>query len=307
MEKGRLAPSPSGVLHLGNLASSLLAWLDVRSRGGRLIFRLEDLDPERSYTDYALGMINDLHYLGIDWDEGWSGLSGSGFAQSERTGLYQDAFDMLQRRGMVYPCYCSRSQRLAASAPHPGEDRRDHGCSCRYLTAAERAEIEKSGRRPAWKLRVPDRDIVFTDGHYGRFTENLADSGDFIIKRSDGVFAYQLAVSLDDAEMGVTRVVRGSDLIGSTARQIWLISELGCTPPEYCHAPLLVTDGDRKMSKRFGDLNMDYLRERYSGEEIVGRLAHLLKLRDTDSPVSPQELLNDFDWSRVPMDNIIIP
>lgn len=306
MEKGRLAPSPSGVLHLGNLASSLLAWLDIRSIGGRMLFRLEDLDPERSFDDYAQGMINDLHYLGIDWDEGWNGEKDSLYSQGNRTQLYESAFDMLMKRDLLYPCYCSRSQRLAASAPHPGEERRDPGCKCRYLSPQERLTIEASGRKPAWKIKVPDRDISFTDGHYGKFTENLADSGDFIIRRSDGVFAYQLAVSLDDADMGVTRVVRGSDLLSSTARQIWLIGELGGKAPQYCHAPLIVTDGSRKMSKRSGDLNMDALREKFSAEEITGCLAYLLRLRPTDSPVSAAELICGFDWDKIPTENILI-
>jgi len=306
MEKGRLAPSPSGVLHLGNLASSLLAWLDIRSLGGTMLFRLEDLDPDRSFYEYSKRIISDLRYLGIDWDEGFFGEEKSEYAQSCRQELYEDAFELLLRKDLLYPCYCSRSQRLAASAPHPGEAHCDPSCRCRYLSASERAELEAKGRRPAWKVKVPDRSISFVDGHYGRFTENLIDSGDFIVKRSDGVFAYQLAVSLDDARMGITRVVRGSDLLSSAARQIWLISELGGIAPEYCHAPLLVTDGSRKMSKRSGDLNMDALREKYSAEEMLGLLAYLLGLRDNKEPVSARALIPDFSWDRVPTENIKI-
>jgi glutamyl-tRNA synthetase len=302
---GRYAPSPSGRLHLGNVLSSLLAWLDARSNGGRLIFRLEDLDPQRSYTEYAELMAEDLLWLGLDWDEGWRPGSGLGYTQGARTALYQQAFDSLMARGMLYPCYCSRFQRLAASAPHPGEAR-DSSCPCRYLTAAQRAEIERSGRRPAWKIAVPDKLISFRDRHYGDVSENLREGGDFIVRRSDGVFAYQLAVSVDDADMGITDVVRARDLLSSAARQIWLIGELGGTAPRYCHAPLLTAPDGRKLSKREGDLNMETLRQRYSPQELTGILAHMAGLRDTDAPLSARELIDGFDWARVPKDDIVI-
>lgn len=302
---GRYAPSPSGRLHLGNVLSSLLAWLDVRANGGTLIFRLEDLDPQRSYPEYAAFMAEDLLWLGLGWDKGWRPGAGLAYTQGARTALYRDAFDLLCRRGLVYPCYCSRAQRLAASAPHPG-DTADVGCRCRELTALQRAELEKAGRTPAWKVRVPDRTIAFTDGHYGKFEENLADSGDFIIRRSDGVFAYQLAVSVDDAAMGVTNVVRARDLLSSTARQIWLIGELGGTPPAYCHAPLLIAPDGRKLSKREGDLNMETLRRRYSPEELTGILAQMAGLRDTNAPVAATELISGFSWNRVKKEDIVI-
>lgn len=302
---GRYAPSPSGRLHLGNVLSSLLAWLDVRANGGTLIFRLEDLDPQRSYPEYAALMAEDLLWLGLGWDKGWRQSEDLAYTQGARTALYQDAFDLLCRRGLVYPCYCSRAQRLAASAPHPG-DIGDVGCRCRELTVHQRAELEKSGRTPAWKIRVPDRTISFTDGHYGKYEENLADSGDFIIQRSDGVFAYQLAVSVDDAAMGVTNVVRARDLLSSTARQIWLIGELDGTPPAYCHAPLLTASDGRKLSKREGDLNMETLRGRYLPEELTGILARMAGLRDTDAPVGAKELIADFSWSRVWKKDIVI-
>jgi glutamyl-tRNA synthetase len=302
---GRYAPSPSGRLHLGNMLSSLLAWLDVRANSGSLIFRLEDLDPQRSYTEYAALMAEDLLWLGLSWDMGWRPGEGFAYTQGARTSLYQDAFELLCRRGLVYPCYCSRAQRLAASAPHPG-DAADVGCRCRELTALQRSELKKAGRAPAWKVRVPDQSITFIDGHYGKLEENLADSGDFIIRRSDGVFAYQLAVSVDDAAMGVTNVVRARDLLSSTARQIWLIGELGGTPPTYCHAPLLTAPNGRKLSKREGDLNMETLRRRYSPEELTGILARMAGLRDTDAPVEAQNLIADFSWSRVGKADIII-
>lgn len=299
---GRYAPSPSGVMHLGNLAACLLAWLDIRKLGGRLIFRMEDLDPERSSAEFAQNIASALTRLGLNWDEGYPA---AGYSQGERTALYEDVFGQLLRKDMLYPCYCSRSERLAASAPHPGEQRSDPGCKCRHFSAAQRRELEAAGRRPAWKIKVPDKTISFTDGHYGSFSEKLADSGDFIIKRSDGVFAYQLAVSFDDMDMGIDRVVRGRDLLSSTARQIWLISELGGTAPQYCHAPLLVTDGSRKLSKRFGDLNTDSLLERYSPEELLGYIAGLLGISD-GSAESAGRLLERFSWDSVAKDDIII-
>jgi len=302
---GRFAPSPSGRLHLGNILTSLLAWLDVRHDGGRLIFRLEDLDPLRSYPDYAALMAEDLLWLGLDWDAGWRPGEGAEYTQGARTALYQDAFDQLSGRGLVYPCYCSRAQRLAASAPHPG-DVSDTGCRCRGLTPAQRAALEKAGKRPAWKIHVPNKTIPFTDGHYGRQDIPLSDEGDFIIRRSDGVFAYQLAVSVDDAAMGVTRVVRARDLLSSAARQIWLIGELGGTPPGYCHAPLLTAPDGRKLSKREGDLNMEFLRQRCTAEELTGILAHMAGLRPTDAPVPAAALAADFDWARVKKEDILI-
>ena len=298
---GRFAPSPSGVMHLGNLSSYLLAWLDARSEGGNIILRIEDLDPDRCSREYALQLADDLRFLGLYWDNELS----EEYYQSSRTPIYEDIFRQLMKRGMLYPCYCSRSQRLAASAPHPNECTHDTGCKCRHLSHSERAEIEKRGKKPAWKIHVPDKEIVFNDGHYGLIRQNLAEGGDFIIRRSDGVFAYQLAVSFDDMDMGVDRVVRGRDLLSSTARQVWLINELGGTPPKYCHAPLLLSSDGRKLSKRDGDLNMLNLRKSHSAEEITGYLAAQLGLGD-GTPIDAQTLLSTFDWSLVPKNDITI-
>lgn len=305
--RGRFAPSPSGRLHLGNVLSSLLAWLDVRSLGGTMVFRLEDLDPDRSWDSYAALMADDLLWLGLDWDEGWRPGAGEQYRQGRRTARYAAALDALQTRGIVYDCYCSRAERLAASAPHPGEHG-DIGCHCRILTPAEAQKKVKQGRRPARKLAVDGTTIEWMDGHYGAQRQVLVPGwDDFIIRRSDGVFAYQLAVSVDDMEMGVNRVVRARDLLDSTPRQIWLIETLGGTTPDYCHAPLLVAPDGRKLSKREGDLNMEYLRTRYTPEGLLGRLAKLAGLRATAEPVTAQELVADFSWDKVPRENIIIP
>lgn len=302
---GRYAPSPSGRLHLGNVLTSLLVWLDARAAGGELIFRLEDLDPERSWNDCADMMADDLQWLGLEWDRGWRPGQSPEYTQGARTKLYAAAFETLERRGMVYPCYCSRQQRLAASAPHPG-DKSESGCRCASLSAAERAAMERAGKRPAWKVKAPDKTIEFVDRHYGRFSENLAETGDFIIRRADGVYAYQLAVSVDDADMGVTDVVRARDLMPSAARQIWLIRELGGTAPAYCHTPLLTAPNGRKLSKREGDLNMDTLRRRYAPNELIGLMARMCGLRDTAAPVSARELVADFNWQKVKKDDIVI-
>lgn len=301
---GRFAPSPSGSLHLGNIATFLVTWLDIRSSGGKLVFRMEDLDPDRSFEKFKNSITDDLKWLGLTWDYGWAVDDSRNYSQSSRTRLYDDVFSQLDKKGLIYPCYCTRSERLAASAVHAGDSTRDTGCKCRYLSQAERRALEASGRRPAWKIKVPDKDITFVDGHYGKITENLADEGDFIIKRSDGVFAYQLAVSFDDMEMGINRVVRGRDLLSSTARQIWLISELGGTVPSYCHTPLIITEADRKMSKRYGDLSMEVMREKYTKEEITGLISGLLNL-SSGAPCSADELINDFSWDKIPVENIL--
>lgn len=299
--RGRFAPSPSGYMHLGNLMSMLLAWLDCRRLGGELLFRMEDLDPARSREEYARAMAEDLRWLGLDWDEGYPD---PGFCQSRRSHLYEKAFESLRARGLVYPCYCSRAERLAAAAPHPGEDHSDPGCRCARFDEADRRRMEAQGRRAAWKLRVPDRLITVQDGHYGSLSRNLArEDGDFILRRSDGVYAYQLAVTVDDALMGVSRVVRGRDLLDSTPRQAWLMELWGAPVPEYAHGPLLLT-GRGKMSKRLGDLSTRELRRRYTAEQLLGHMGFLLGLLDREEALSARELLTLFDWSKVTKEDI---
>lgn len=294
---GRFAPSPSGYLHIGNLCAMLLAWLDCRSLGGELIFRMEDLDPARSKRVYIEALGEDLRWLGLDWDRGWPDTA---YAQSARGERYEAAFAFLRERGLVYPCWCTRSERLAAaSAPHPGEREHDSGCRCAKLSQAERERRLQSGRPSAWKLRCPDETIALTDGHYGRIEQNPArEIGDFLVRRADGVWAYQLAVSVDDMEMGVTRVVRGRDLLSSAPRQKWLIETLGGKAPDYCHAPLLVQGGG-KLSKRLDSLSTQELRRTVKPEELVGALAFLCGLREMNEPATPRELLADFSWQRV--------
>ena len=304
--RGRFAPSPSGRMHLGNLFAALLAWLSVRAAGGTLTLRVEDLDPDRCRLSYAALLAEDLRWLGLDWDEGYGAGGPDGpYLQSRRTERYAAAFQALEARGLVYPCYCTRAERLAASAPH-GSDGQG-GCRCRSLTAAERAALEAS-RRPAWRLRVPEGEVSFTDGHCGPFSSDLArDCGDFIVRRSDGVYAYQLAVVADDAAMGISQVVRGRDLLDSTPRQLYLYRLLGWPAPEFYHVPLLLAADGRRLSKRERDLDMGALRARHTPEELLGLLAFLAGLLERPEPVTAQELIPVFSWEKVPQKDVVLP
>lgn len=289
---GRFAPSPSGRMHLGNLWSCLLAWLAARSAGGSIVLRLEDLDPDRCRQEYCDQVMRDLEWLGLDWD-------GQPVYQSRRTEAYAAAFRELERQGLVYPCYCTRAERLASSAPHRSDGITVYDGRCRSLTAPEREKLEKT-RRPAWRAAVGEKSISFCDMLCGKYEEDLKmDCGDFILRRSDGVYAYQLAVVVDDAEMGVTQVVRGSDLLSSTPRQIWLLKQLGYPVPAYCHLPLLLSPDGRRLSKRDRDLDMGYLRAHTTPEKLVGFLACAAGLLPQPQAVTPYELVGEFSWDKV--------
>lgn len=300
MIRGRFAPSPSGRMHLGNVMSALLAWLSAKAQGGEIVLRIEDIDPDRSRREYAQQIIDDFRFLGLDWDDG-------PYWQSERTAIYEAVLDELRDKGMTYPCYCSRAELHATQAPHASDGVFVYAGTCRSLTAAQRAELEKS-RRAATRIRVPEQTVRYVDGCRGAMEQNLAsECGDFILRRSDGAFAYQLAVVVDDALMGVNQVVRGSDLIASTPRQIWLHQVLGYPPPEYCHIPLLLAPDGRRLSKREKDLDMGALRDRYSAEQLIGRLAHLAGLLDRPEAVSARELAQVFCWDKVKKSDIFVP
>ena len=310
MERGRFAPSPSGRMHLGNLLAALLAWLDVRHVGGVMVLRMEDLDPDRCKEEYAAQVARDLEWLGLDWDEGYGAGGAFGpYRQSERSEIYMDYLKKLGGTGLVYPCWCTRAQRLAASAPHLGENRGDGACPCRNLSQTERKErFASSERAPALRAAVPDANVSFADGNCGKYTENLTrDCGDFLVRRSDGVCAYQLAVTVDDGLMGITRVVRGRDLLSSTPRQIWLHQSLGFEPPKYFHTPLLLAEDGRRLSKRERDLDVGALREHFAPEEIIGRLAALAGLQENPEPVSARELVAEFDWGNVRKEDAYLP
>jgi len=293
---GRFAPSPSGRMHLGNVFAALLAWLSVRSQGGEMILRIEDLDPDRCRPEYADRLKKDLELLGLDWDREQT-------PQSQRGEAYAEAFSRLEKQGLVYPCYCSRAELHAASAPHASDGQLLYAGTCRDLTPAQRAEKTKT---PAWRLRA-EGVYAFTDGLQGLYKEDLArDCGDFIIRRADGVYAYQLAVVCDDMAGGVTQVVRGRDLLSSTPRQLYLYELLGGTAPSFCHVPLLIDASGRRLSKRDGDLDLSALLETYTAPELVGRLAWAAGLLDRYAPATPAELAKIFSWERVKRQDIVI-
>lgn len=302
--RGRFAPSPSGRMHLGNAWSALLAWLSVRSRGGVMVLRLEDLDPDRCKRPLCDGVEEDLRWLGLDWDEGGS-AGGPEFYQSQRSEIYRAALEQLEQQGLLYPCFCTRGQLHAPNAPHRSDGEVIYPGTCRDLSAEERA-VRAQTRHPAVRIRVPDDEIGFVDRLQGVYGENLArDCGDFILRRSDGVYAYQLAVVVDDALMGVTEVTRGSDLLTSTPRQIYLQHLLGFHTPDYCHVPLLCALDGRRLSKRESDLTLQSLREHgVRPEEIVGRLACAAGLIDRPEPISARELVPVFDVHKLPKNDI---
>lgn len=286
MTVGRFAPSPSGRMHLGNIFTALLAWLSVRAQGGRLLLRIEDLDPARSRPEYADAMRRDLEWLGLFWD-------GEMPLQSTRGAIYAAHFSRLD----TYPCFCSRNELHAACAPHASDGTFLYPGTCRTLTPEQRAQKR---RAPCWRVRVPDREISFRDGVFGQQWEALARScGDFIVRRSDGVFAYQLAVVCDDALGGVTEVVRGSDLLASTPRQIWLYETLGYPVPQFYHVPLLCAPDGKRLSKREKSLSMEHLRAESSPEAIIGRLAFAAGLTEQPQALRPQELVPLFAWQRI--------
>lgn len=298
--KGRFAPSPSGRMHLGNLFSFLLAWLSVRHEGGSLVLRVEDLDPVRCLPSHAWQLMEDLEWLGLDWDEGGDAAS---YWQSNRGGLYAAAFQALADKGLTYPCFCSRIQRLN-EAPHIHEV--SPSCPCASLSAEEIAE-RMTEKVPSYRVCVPHKTVTFTDGLQGPYSQDLAkECGDFPIRRSDGAWAYQLAVVVDDAAMGVTQVVRGRDLLSSTPRQLWLYEALGLKAPEFYHVPLLLAPDGRRLAKRDADLDVGALRRRYAPEELLGLLAGMAGQQETAEPVSAACLAETFDWARVPKGDITV-
>lgn len=293
MTVGRFAPSPSGRMHLGNVFTALLAWLSIRSQNGKMLLRIEDLDPDRSKREYIDALKDDLAWLGLTYDEEMP-------LQSTRAARYAEAFAKLP----TYPCYCTRNELHDASAPHASDSKLIYAGTCRDLTEAERSAKH---RTPAWRVCVPDIEIAFTDGVYGVQRENLAkDCGDFIVRRSDGVYAYQLAVVCDDADGGVTEVVRGCDLLDSTPRQIWLYQALGLPVPRFYHVPLLVAPDGKRLSKREKSLDMAHLRERYTPEELIGRLAYYAGLTAAPVPVSAAELIERFSWEKIGRSPIVV-
>ena len=294
---GRFAPTPSGQMHLGNVFAALIAWLSVRCRGGSLVLRMEDLDTQRTSDAFAQTLREDLLWLGLDWDLETP-------PQSQRAAVYEAYFDRLAQLDLLYPCYCTRSQLHSVNAPHLADGTYVYPGTCRNLTLAQQQAF---GRLPAWRVKVPDRIWTVQDLNQGLYQENLAtDCGDFVVRRADGVFVYQLAVTVDDGESGITEVVRGVDLLSSSPRQMYLQELFGFPHPAYGHVPLLLAPDGRRLSKRDQDLDLGALRQRLTPEELIGSLAHTAGLLDKSQPISAKELATIFSWENLTKENLCI-
>ena len=297
MVVGRFAPTPSGRMHLGNVFAALIAWLSVRSQGGEMVLRMEDLDTLRTSDAYARLLRQDLAWLGLDYDRETP-------PQSTRSETYDRYFDRLMEMGLLYPCYCTRSQLHSVNAPHLSDGTYVYPGTCRNLTPQARRAMN---RAPAWRVVVPDRLWSLDDRVQGRYELNLAkDCGDMVVRRADGVYVYQLAVTVDDGEAGVTEVVRGMDLLSSAPRQMYLQELFGFPHPRYAHVPMLLAPDGRRLSKRDRDLDLGELQKRFSPEAIIGLLAHAAGLIDRPAPISAAELAKEFQWSNLRGDSIYL-
>ena len=301
---GRLAPSPTGVLHLGNVRSFLLAWLSVRAQGGTILLRIEDIDGPRVKAESIEQTIELLTWLGLDWD-------GEPLIQSTRLAQHEAAIDRLFERGRIYPCICTRKEvEEAASAPHESAtdgapvDGAIYPGTCRGRFSSVEEARARSGRDPALRARVDIPALPFDDGFLGRVPGAIV--GDFVVGKRDGTPSYQLAVVVDDADQGVTEVVRADDLVPSPPRQLLLYRELGRTPPAFTHVPLVVGQDGRRLAKRHGDTSVEHFRrEGKSAEQIIGCVAALAGLLDAPRACQPSELIDAFAWDCVPRDPVV--
>ena len=272
----------------------------ARSAGGQFLLRIEDVDVPRCPRRLSDQCIQDLRILGFDWDE-------PPLYQSERTEIYQRYFERLDNLGLIYPCFCTRAQLHAAQAPNLGDREPVYAGTCAHLSKEEIAEREKN-RRPAIRMRLPEETVTFTDRHYGPYSEHLArETGDFIIRRSDGLFGYQLAAVVDDALTGVNEIVRGRDILASTPRQIHMLKTLGFPVPQYSHIPLLMDSEGRRLAKRDKDLSLDELLKRYTPEDILGMLAFASGVLPEWKPATLPELVRVFDWKNVKTEDMRLP
>ena len=295
---GRFAPTPSGRMHLGNVFAALIAWLSVRSRDGEMVLRMEDLDTQRTSAEFAETLRDDLRWLGFTWDRETP-------AQSQRSAVYDKYFEILREKGLLYPCYCTRSQLHSVNAPHLSDGTYVYPGTCRNLTEGERAAFR---RPPAWRVVVPDRVWTVEDRIQGTYRCNLAtECGDMVVRRADGVYVYQLAVTVDDGEAGVTEVVRGSDLLSSAPRQMYLQELFGFPHPEYAHVPMLLSPDGRRLSKRDRDMDLGQLRETTTPEDLLGALAYACGLLDRNEPASAKELASIFAWEKIKKADICLP
>ena len=291
---GRFAPTPSGRMHLGNVFAALIAWLSVRSRDGELVLRMEDLDTQRTSTEFAQTLREDLAWLGLDYDR-------EQIPQSQRSKAYDGYFEMLQDKGLLYPCYCTRSQLHGVNAPHLSDGTYVYPGTCRNLVNPPK------NRLPSWRVIVPDKLWTVEDHIQGHYELNLAtECGDMVVRRADGVYVYQLAVTVDDGEAGVTEVVRGMDLLSSAPRQMYLQELFGFSHPEYAHVPMLMAEDGRRLSKRDRDLDLGEIQKRMKPEQLIGNLAFAAGILDQNVPVSAAELAKEFSWNKVSREDIYI-
>ena len=275
---GRFAPSPTGLLHIGSLLTAVASYADARAHQGKWLVRIEDLDPPREMPGAAADILRTLEAFGFEWD-------GEVAYQSRRYDLYQDTLDRLKAAGLVYPCYCSRKDWQAAATQ--GADGFVYNGRCR--NPQQRPDTQN--KMPAWRTQVPDRVIGFSDGIVGQYAQNLAhDIGDFVLLRADGYWAYQLAVVADDADQGITHIVRGQDLLVSTPRQIYLQQCLGVPTPSYAHLPLLTNSQGQKWSKQTLAPALDLNQK----EQLLRQVLTYLNLPEAPAVNRPQELL---DWA----------
>ncbi len=291
---GRLAPSPTGIQHVGNARTYLVAWLSARKQNGRVILRIEDIDSPRIKPGAAESVCEDLRWLGLDWDVG-------PIVQTTRLPFFEAALERLKADERVYPCTCTRGDiERAASAPHLEHEGPVYPGTCAHRRAADANAL--MDRPFAWRMRVGDETITYEDGFQGVVTIKLSElGGDFVVWKSAGTPAYQLAVVVDDAEQGVTEVIRGDDLIPSTPRQIVLYRALELTPPRFTHVPLVVGPDGRRLAKRHGDARLSSLRAvGVSRETLLGLLAWSCGWLERIEPIDLDELLGRFDLSTIP-------
>lgn len=297
---GRLAPSPTGAQHVGNGRTYLIAWLSARSQGGRIVLRIEDIDSPRTKPGAAAAAYDDLRWLGLDWD-------GDPLIQTSRLPLYADALARLQQAELVYPCTCTRRDiEHAASAPHDDQEGPAYPGTCSYRRAADAAAL--GDRAYAWRFRVPARKPIFVDDYLGSVEIDLRRvGGDFVVWKSAGTPAYQLAVVVDDAAQCVTEVIRGADLVPSTPRQLLLYEALDLTPPRFAHVPLVVGPDGRRLAKRHGDTRLSALRSAgVRTEDLLGLLAWSCGWIDRRRPVTVKELLPLFRLQTIPPEPFVL-
>jgi glutamyl-tRNA synthetase len=311
-KRGRFAPSPTGALHLGNARTFLLTWLSIKSQGGEIVLRIEDLDHPKVKPDTIEEAVNDLKWLGLTWDEGFSTniQPYSPYIQNQRTEVYKKALNKLVEKKLIYPCVCSRKEiEESQSAPHAGESPKYFGeCKGKFKTWKEASANLPENRMPIWRFKSSNKNICFDDGFMGKQTFNNSQLfGDFSIARHQYGAGYMLAVVVDDALMNITEVVRGNDLLDSTPRQLEIYNALNLNPPKFIHVPLVVAPDGRRLAKRHGDTRISALRNAdNSPEKIIGLLAYWCGWAEFGEKLTPQELLSKFSWSTLKPEKAIL-